>query len=571
MGMITRQRRITILLLLFFACSIFLILKLFSLQILQAHNLTAGSVNQRMVAYQLDSGRGDILDREGASLTGFHREVLIAFPFLITDINQVREELGSVFNRDELKIIETKIRNTSDKKAVLIAPTKELKLSQEHIKKIEGKEIPGIVLAQEKERYNTDPLAAHLIGFITSITSGDLQIMKEEGYSINDKVGAMGIERMFEKELRAAGPEMLSVFLDGKDRVLPGLGYRHIPSEKNMAPLNVKLTIDSSVQRIVEEKMDRYIQNGAVVVMDPKNGDILAMASRYQLNQSDPTKKGSSELNRTLLNYNPASVFKVVVAAAALEKGYFTMNDRFTCSGQIEAGSNIVNCHHGPHGEITLGEALAHSCNTAFVEIGLEIGGESIIEYAQKMGLGKRTGLYPYPHEDRESRFGKLPLYEELLSPAGISNAVLGHKQVKATPLQIARMFAAIANDGKMVSPRIVMELTTSRGVTVQRFPQDRGRMVLLPSTAKQLKQMLTGVSRFGTGQAASVKGYVTAGKTGTVQAENKENPSWFAGFTPVEYPVAVVVVFIEERMRQGYNADFVYSEIIEEILEKKR
>jgi len=546
MGVITRQRRITILLLLFFVCSIFLILKLFSLQILQAHNLTAGSVNQRMVAYQLDSGRGDILDREGASLTGFHREVLIAFPFLITDINQVREELGSVFNRDELKIIETKIRNTSDKKAVLIAPVNGVELNQEQIRNIEAKEIPGIVLTWEKVRYtSSELLAIHLIGHM------------------QDKVGVSGIEGMFEKELKSRSPELLAVFLDGKDRILPGLGYRHIPSEKNMAPLNVTLTIDSSVQRVVEEKMDRYIQEGAVVVMDPKNGDVLAMASR-------PTPP-DNYLNYSLENFLPASVFKVVVAAAALEKGYFTMNDRFTCSGQIDVVSHIVNCHHGPHGEVTLSEALAHSCNKAFVEIGLAIGGESIIEYAQKMGLEERTGLYPYPHEERERNLGRLPPDEELLSPGGISNAVLGHDQVKATPLHIARMFAAIANDGKMVSPRVVTELTTSRGVTVQRFPQDRGRMVLLPSTAKQLKQMLTGVSRFGTGQAASVKGYVTAGKTGTVQAENKENPSWFAGFTPVEYPVAVVVVFIEERMRQGYNADFVYSEIMEEILEKKR
>lgn len=552
MGRIIRQKRISILLMLFLISGILLILKLFSLQIIQAHNLTVGSLNQRMVAYQLDSGRGDILDREGVSLTGFSQDVLIAFPFLITDINLVKEELASIYDREELKIIEKTIQSTSDKKAVLMAPTKELGLTPEQVKKIKGNEIPGFVLTQEKVRYSSELLATHLIG------------------NLQGKVGASGIEAMFEKELKSESPEVLAVFLDGKDRVLPGLGYRHIPSEKNVAPLHVKLTIDSSLQKIVEEKMDQYIQKGAVVVMHPKNGDILAMASRPKPNDN----VDESYYNHTLVNKNPASVFKVVVAAAALEKGIITINDRFTCTGQIDVGSHIVNCYHGPHGEVTLSEALAHSCNTAFVEIGLKIGGESIIEYAQKMGLGERTGLYPDPHEDRESRFGKLPLYEDLLSPGGIANAVLGHHHVEATPLQIAQMFAAIANDGKMVSPRVVMELTASSGVTVKRFSQDRGRMVLLPSTAKQLKQMLTGVTRFGTGQAASVKGYITAGKTGTVQAtseENRETQSWFVGFTPVEYPAAVVVVFIEERKEQGYNSAFVYSEIMNGILEKKR
>ena len=544
MGLITRQRRITLLLMLFLLCGFFLILKLFSIQILQSPSLTAGSIHQRMVTYQLDSGRGDILDREGIPLTGVSRDILIAFPFLITDSSQVKEELSGIFSREELEKIEEKIQTTSDKKAVLIAPTENVILTQGRADKIKQKEIPGIILSQENLRFSPDNPAVHLVG----------QLDRQTG------AGVSGIELMFQKELKSVGPELLAVFLDGMDRVLPGLGYRHISPKESMSPLHVKLTIDSPVQSIVEEKMDRYIERGTVVVMEPKNGDILAMASR--------DKPPRNDLNYALQNFFPASVFKVVVAAAALEKGDFTMNSQFTCSGSIEVGSNTVDCPHGPHGEITLSEALAYSCNPAFVEIGLEIGGSSIIEYAQKLGFSERTGLYPYPHEERETKSGKLPDYDELLSPAGISNAVLGQHQVKATPLQIAQLFSTIANDGRMVSPRVVMELTTSRGVAVQKFSQDRGRVALLPSTAKQLKRMMIGVTRFGTGRAASVQGYVTAGKTGTTDGDGY---SWFAGFTPVEYPEAVVVVYIEKSKQERNNAAFVYGEIMDEILKLKR
>ncbi len=543
MGRLYRQKRIALLLVMFLISGMLLTIKLFSIQILQAQSLTTEAINQRMASYQLDDGRGNILDREGFPLTGHNREVLIAFPFLIHDISEVRKELGGIFNSVQLNEIENIIKSTPDKNAVRIAPGKGMQLTSEQVRKIKEINISGIVLAQEKERYANYPLATHLIG------------------QLRNEVGVSGIEGIFENELKAKSPEMISVFLDGLDRILPGLGYRYIPSEKNLAPLDVQLTLDHSIQKLVEEKMDQYINRGAVVVMDPQNGDILAMASRPQ----PDSNIDSSYLNHNLENYHPASVFKLVVAAAALEKGYYKINDQFICGGQIEAGSHTFNCFHGPHGEITMSEALAHSCNIAFIEMGLEIGGDSIIEYATKMGLGEKTELYPSPHENWERKYGSMPSYEELLSPAGIANAVLGHYQVKATPLQIAQLFAVIANDGKLVSPRVVMELNTSKGVTVQRFHPDRGRTVLLPSTAKQLKLMMTGVTRFGTGQAAVVEGYATAGKTGTVQTGS----SWFAGFTPVEFPTAVVVVFMDESKGQGYNAAFVYGKITDEIMNK--
>ncbi|UNC92583.1 peptidoglycan D,D-transpeptidase FtsI family protein [Candidatus Contubernalis alkaliaceticus] len=541
MGRLYRQKRIALLLLMFLISCMLLILKLFSIQIWQAQNLTTEAISQRMASYQLDDGRGNILDREGVPLTGHTREILIAFPFLIQDTSEVKEALGGIFNSSELIEIENIIKSTSDKKAVCAAPGKGIQLTREQARKIKELNIPGIVLAQEKERYGKEPLAVHLIGQLRS------------------EVGVSGIEGIFENELKARSPEMISVFLDGRDRILQGLGYRYIPSEKNLAPLDVKLTLDYSIQKLVEEKMDKYINRGAVVVMDPRNGDILAMASRPQ---PDSNIDGSY-LNHNLENYHPASVFKLVVAAAALEKGYYQINDKFTCGGQIEAGAHTFNCFHGPHGEVSMSQALAHSCNSAFIEMGLEIGGDSIIEYAVKMGLGERTGLYPSPHENWESNYGSMPSYEELLSPAGIANAVLGHYQVKATPLQVAQLLAIIANDGKLVSPRVVMELTTSKGVTVQRFNWDKGRTVLLPSTVKQIKLMMAGVTRFGTGQAAAVEGYATAGKTGTVQAGG----SWFAGFTPVEFPTAVIVVFIDESKGHGYNAAYVYGKIMGEIL----
>ncbi len=138
------------------------------------------------------------------------------------------------------------------------------------------------------------------------------------------------------------------------------------------------------------------------------------------------------------------------------------------------------------------------------------------------------------------------------------------------TPLQVAQMFSVIANNGKMVNPRLVMELTTTEGFTVNSYPPDRGRMVLLPSTVNRLKYMLTSVTQYGTGTEAAVKPWITAGKTGTAQTgviidEAEKNVYWFAGFTPVERPEAVVVVLIEEG--KGKTAAYVYGEIMAGIL----
>ncbi|RQD77543.1 MAG: penicillin-binding protein 2 [Candidatus Syntrophonatronum acetioxidans] len=573
MRRINRQRRICLFLLLITLSFSFLILKLFKIQIIDGGRYALQAVKQRSQAYVLDTGRGEILDRQGLSLTGSYMEkVLIVFPALVEDIDQLLKDLNLLTGK-ELEI--------SRAREIIMrgGPAGPLKiaegLEEEKARLINSLDLPGVIILPEKVRYGPDSLASHLVGYMGRRSREDLWGEEAKPYSPADYVGRAGMEEMFERELRGEIPERVSIVLDAFHSPLEGLGYRHVSFQDRVRPLNVKLTLDSRAQKWVEKIMDEYIVKGAVVVMEPRSGDILALSSRPQLDQRNLESGENDFLNRALQNYPPGSIFKVVVTVAALEEGKNIPVDLFLCTGSISIGEDAKQCFQGiAHGEITLQEALAYSCNTAFIEAGLSLGREKIIEYARKMGLGEITGLYPSHLKERERATGNIPAPEEMPYLGHLANTVLGQGRVLVTPLQVAQLFTIIANEGRMVKPRLVSELTNNQGQRVIRYPTRGGERVLLPSTARHLKNMLTGVTLFGTGQEASTSSWSTAGKTGTAQAgvtgEGEEkNIYWFAGFSPMKDPAAVAVVLIEEG--KGESAAFVYKEIMKGVMEVLR
>ncbi len=565
-----RRKRIIVFFLLLIFCFSFLVLKLFKIQIIEGGRYAVQAVKQRSHEYVLDTGRGDILDRDGASLTDSYRKyVVVAFPALIENIENTLEALQIIFKEtNETAEIEFNI-NQGGEKAVSIASG----IKANTANYIRDRNIPGVVVAQEKVRYGSDSLASHLVGYVGNISREELSERITKGYSLTDEVGISGIEKLFEEELRSRQPETVSVILDAYNRFISGLGYRYRQPENNMSSLNVKLTLDSAIQKRVEEIMDKNIKKGAVVVMEPEGGDILAMSSRPQLDQSNLNYEGNDFVNRCLQNYHPGSVFKVVVAAAALEQGDYNLKDYFICGGYIAIGTEKKQCFQGlSHGEITFREAMAYSCNTTFIDVGLSLGGQAVIDYAQKFGLGEKTGLYPLHLREREANTGYLPSVEEMPYQGHLANNVLGQDKVLVTPLQVAQMFSIISNNGRLVEPRLVMELANNQGLTVKRYASSMGQQVLHPTTVNQLKYMLMAVTQYGTGEEAAFDPWITAGKTGTAQTgikvgEEEKSLSWFAGFTPIDNPAAVVVVLIEEG--KGESASFVYNKIMSSIMER--
>jgi peptidoglycan glycosyltransferase/penicillin-binding protein 2 len=545
MQRLKRQQRI---LSLAFFCS-FLILLLFLrlgyIQLFKGGKLTAEVVRQRAQAVILNHNRGDILDRNGISLLGGKDEkVLAVFPSLLGKGDE-----------DAMKIVASFVPQAATAGTPFIALHGVEPREEELFNNLS---LPGLVVTKARSRYGPEALATHVTGHVGTA----------------DGKGKVGLELVFNRELAGPSPTTLAAIVDNKNNLVRGLGYRLWESKETHRPYNLILTIDANIQKKVEEIMDTRIARGGVVVMDPRSGDILAMASRPNYLQVDLHRYLSDEeeygdllgaqpfINRAILSYPPGSVFKIVVAAAALETGKTWTGKRYYCPGFIQVGEKIFNCPHGPHGEVTLAQAFAHSCNSVFIELALELGKETVYSYAAAMGLGKETGIPLGSAEQGGEAGGMLPLPEEMTFLGDLALAAIGQGQVEATPLQVARLTSIIANGGYLVEPRLVKALHSRQGLPVKRFGSTSRARVLNPVTVSKLRYMMLGVVEYGTGEAASGSLLTLGGKTGTAETGRSLNGkpltySWFTGCVPLENSRAVITVFVEEPLLGNAAAAF--------------
>lgn len=394
-------------------------------------------------------------------------------------------------------------------------------------------------------RYSYGSLACHVLGIIQPPFSGEEPPGK--------LVGRLGIEKKYDSHLRSQRPGVLAM-VDARDRLIGGLGYRSI-IEPGKQP-NIVLTLDIEIQQLVEEIFDKYIEAGrvppwgALVVMDPNNGDILAMASR-------PVIQGSShQYNRAARKSNNvdmqplASMVKVVTTAAALEKDPQLVNARFTCSGTLKLGGNVFECAHGPHGEQDLSAALANSCNLYFAQLAQEVGGKELLAMAMAMGLGTKPGI-ELPAE--EVGAGSVPAPEDLATAAGLANHfAMGGNKLEVTPLQAAVMLSSIANGGWWVEPRLVLAVNQDLTKKV-RPPGVKEEKIMSAATADRVTQLMrnavvegqTGYFDHNLYPAAAA---ALAAKTGTSDPlpPMGYHLRWYGGFFPWRNPKYVVVYMAE-------------------------
>ncbi|EAX47933.1 Peptidoglycan glycosyltransferase [Thermosinus carboxydivorans Nor1] len=528
-----------------------LVVRLFYLQIIDGPLLTAQSVGMRVQEVPVEVARGEILDRNGQPLTNTAQHFsVVVFPEQIVSVSQTAAQLAVVTGLPRENILEqlAQAGYPFKMKTDLDAVTAQ---------KINGLHLPGVLCVAEKKRYGSSALAAHIVGYINQA----------------DNKGVSGIEGMYDEILRGNQPEYVAAVVDAGQRLIPGLGYKRIRLNNGAAPSNVVLTIDSRIQKIVEGVMDRHVPKGAVVILRPSTGEILACASRPNFdanNLGDYLQHVTAPLlNRALAAYQPGSVFKLVVAAAALESGAVRPQDIFYDQGYIDVGSLRFkgwDYERGPRGRLTFTDAIAYSSNPVLIEVALRLGPAKVIEYAHKLGFGQHTGLNFESEAD-----GNLPAADALY-PGDLANLAIGQGLLEATPLQVASLVATIVNDGVKVEPYIVSKFTSPEGVVIKQFPVSRGVRVLSRATAAELRAMMLAVTRYGTGQAAYVDGIGSAGKTGSAETGRTDgkgkgiNHAWFAGYAPLENPQYVVVVFVEEGMSGGDVAAPVFREIVAEI-----
>ena len=428
----------------------------------------------------------------------------------------------------------------------------------------------GVDLEVQSTRiYPYQTTAAHVLGCLKRDDSSAEGEESSFFYRLPDYRGQVGVEAGYDQELRGKA--------GAKSVVVNNLGYRQTeniwsPAE---AGQNVVLTIDLGIQQKTEHALAKYgaATHGAAVVMDVQTGDILAMASCPTLNPNhfiDHFPPGEwqritdlrAQRNRaTQENYAPGSIFKTVVALACLEAG-LDPNETINNPGyfQFHAGGKPIK-DLAPPGQYNFKKAIVHSSNTYFIENGLKAGIANIVRLGQKLHLGERTGL-----QTRQETAGIFPDLKRVSSnwrDGDTANICIGQGMMEVTPLQVAVMIAAIANDGKVLKPRLVDRIEPLDPASPDApvvFPKGvvRNELGVKPRNLAILREaMLADVETGGTGAKAAVPGLAICGKTGTAQvtdAHNKTigNTVWFASFAPFEKPRYAVVVMIEIEVNAG-------------------
>lgn len=395
-----------------------------------------------------------------------------------------------------------------------------------------------------KRWYTSSDLATHLIGF-----TGEVEQLNEEGKIEAKVVGRFGIEAAMQEYL-AGRDGWRQHHRDARGLVVPGNSGSLLPPR---AGLNVQLTIDMGLQSIVEEEMETCLaefksERGAVILMNPKNGEVLAMASRphFDLNHREGIAQNGFNF-ATQAIYEPGSTFKIVATAAAINEGRAKPTTQVFChNGMYVEGGNKVPDHHS-FGNLSLEGVLAKSSNIGAYKFAKMLGPKRFYDYVERWGFGRKTGISLGGESSGIAR--------NTNNIVDFSRASYGYA-LNVTPLQMACAYSVIGGDGRLLKPKIVKSLVANDGTVVENFPEVEVCRVLKPETARQMREaMIKAVEPGGTATLAAVPGYKVSGKTGTAKRHNPNGSGYlnnsytvsFAGMMPADDPAFVGVVVIDD------------------------
>lgn len=398
-------------------------------------------------------------------------------------------------------------------------------------------------------RYASAPLCQQLIGYLDG-----------EGH------GAAGLEKALDKLLTGTGEhDVLLCAVTAQGQLRDGETPQYLRQDSKA--VGVQLTISRQMQRAAEAVAAETMTSGCILVLDTASAAVRASVS---MPGYDPDNLAASLdapdspfLNRVLECYTVGSVFKPVLAAAALEAG---LAPEYDCNGAVVVDGQIFRCAGGvPHGEVDLSAALAKSCNGYFIRLGQQLGAQALLQQAQALGFGRSIGLA----EGLTAQSGALPGAEELAQSGQLANFSFGQGSLLATPLQVAAMMNTIANGGVYRAPCLLdCALDETSGEELSAFARPQAERVLTEQTAAALRTMLEQTVAEGTAQDASGLPGGAAGKTGTAQtgqftAEGKERMNlWFAGFYPAEDPQYTIVVMQDGQTQAAVSSAAAFAQL---------
>jgi penicillin-binding protein 2 len=402
--------------------------------------------------------------------------------------------------------------------------------------------------------YPNGQLAAHLIGYTGVKAPLSTRPIENNDLIFTDSEGREGLEQIFDTELRGE-PGLLQITFgaDGK-KVSERVARQPVPG------YNVITTLDLEMQRTAESVLEKNSKRGALVVMDPNNGEILTMASYPSFNPNDfvpvVTKATFARYSNDPADplvprafrsaYPPGSTFKTFVGLAGLQTQRISSHELFGCPVDYTVGNHTFrNWKKVDAGQLNFRQALTQSCNTWFYQAGLKMGSEPIIDYARLLGLGRRTGI-PL----RAEASGNIPdddymmrVHKRKILGGDIANMSIGQGDILISPLQMAQAMSVIANGGFLHQARLVLQIQTLGNKVVSAYPDRiREEVCISPAVHEEVRRAMVGVTSDGSGTAhrAKVKGVEVAGKTGTAQwgpPDRQRIAAWFAGFMPAERP----------------------------------
>ena len=575
-------KKMKILLIVIFLILLLLIVRIGFLQFVDGNRLKELAYNQQTINQIISPKRGNIYDSTGKALAiGAQVDTITINPNKITNEDKdksialkekVAKGLSEIF---ELPYDETYEKVTSTAQVETIVK----KVEQEKVDKLktwmkENDITVGINIDEDSKRYYPyNNLASSVLGFCGS-----------------DNQGSCGIESTWNSVLTGTPGKIVSL-KDGSQKEIPNAEETYISAENGN---DLTLTLDLNIQTIVEKYLKQAVETnncqkgGNVIVMSPKTGDILAMASYPDYNLNEPytpnetlaktydslsAQEKTDALFKMWSNksvadsYEPGSTFKVITASVALEEN-ITSTDiagDFYCKGYEEIEDRKIACWSTvPHGTETLRQALGNSCNPAFMQLGKRISAPVLYKYYNAFGLFDTTdsGLYG----EQNSIFHPL----EKIGPVELATYSFGQR-FQVTPLQMITAISAVANDGILMKPRIVKEITNTDTNTVTEVKTTKVRQVISKSTSEQVKSMMEYVATVGTGRRAAVQGYSIGGKTGTSEPpEGKENQGYVASYvaiSPVEDTQVCLLLTLYDPPSSHHNGGEIAAPVVAQML----
>lgn len=511
---------------------IVIIARVFYIQVIDYKKLNkyAGNLWSRNLPIKAD--RGLIYDRNGVVLAdNVTTTSLVLIPNQIKDKEETTQKLAEILGVS----YEDMYKHVSKKTSIERVHPEGRQLSYETADKIKDLKLDGVYLVKESKRsYPYDTYLAHTLGFVGV-----------------DNQGLSGIELTYDKYLTGEDGA-IKYYSDAKGNKLKLNEVYEQPQDGMNITLTINNEIQSSLERELDNAVTKYDPDRAIgIVMDPNNGEILAMSARPNFSPSNYQDYSLEEINRNLpiwATYEPGSTFKIITLAAALEEGKVDLDkDTYNDSGSIKVENATLHCwKHGGHGHETFLQVVENSCNPGFVVLGQRLGKNKLFEYIDKFGFGKKTGI------DLNGEGTGIIFDLNKVGPVELATTAFG-QGVSVTPIQQITAVSAAINGGKLYKPYIVKSINEPETNTViQENKKTLVRQVISEKTSAEVRRALESVVANGSGRTAYIDGYRVGGKTGT--AQKVENGHYldnnyilsFIGFLPADDPQVIVYVAVD-------------------------